>query len=134
VNLEPLDVREFARIDPRGFLAEHATGVILDEIQNVPELVSYIQADVDEDPSPGRFILTGSRQLAANRAIGQTLAVAPPFCTSSRSRSTSAVRPRSGRKTSGSMSFAEATPAFTTVVSTRFDGMPTTLRRTWNAT
>jgi predicted AAA+ superfamily ATPase len=74
VNLEPLDVREFARSDPRGFLAEHAAGVILDEIQNVPELLSYIQADVDEDPSPGRFILTGSQQLAANRAIGQTLA------------------------------------------------------------
>jgi len=74
VNLEPLDVRELARSDPRGFLAEHAGGVILDEIQNVPELLSYIQADVDEDPSPGRFILTGSQQLAANRAIGQTLA------------------------------------------------------------
>jgi predicted AAA+ superfamily ATPase len=74
VNLEPLDTRDLARGDPRGFLAEHAAGVILDEIQNVPELLSYIQADVDEDPSPGRFILTGSQQLAANRAIGQTLA------------------------------------------------------------
>jgi hypothetical protein len=74
VNLEPLDTRELARSDPRGFLAEHAEGVILDEIQNVPELLSYIQADVDEDPSPGRFILTGSQQLVANRAIGQTLA------------------------------------------------------------
>jgi len=74
VNLEPLDTRELARSDPRGFLAEHAAGAILDEIQNVPELLSYIQADVDEDPSPGRFILTGSQQLAANRAIGQTLA------------------------------------------------------------
>jgi len=74
VNLEPLDTRDLARSDPRGFLAEYSAGVILDEIQNVPELLSYIQADVDEDPSPGRFILTGSQQLAANRAIGQTLA------------------------------------------------------------
>ena len=74
VNLEPVDTRELARTDPRGFLAEHAAGVILDEIQNVPELLSYIQADVDENPTPGRFILTGSQQLAANRAIGQTLA------------------------------------------------------------
>jgi len=74
VNLEPLDTRDFALSDPRGFLAEYSDGVILDEIQNVPELLSYIQADVDEDPSPGRFILTGSQQPAANRAIGQTLA------------------------------------------------------------
>jgi predicted AAA+ superfamily ATPase len=74
VNLEPLDTRELARSDPRGFLAEHRHGVILDEIQNVPELLSYIQADVDEDPSPGRFILTGSQQLAATAAVTQTLA------------------------------------------------------------
>jgi hypothetical protein len=74
VNLEPLDTRELARSDPRGFLAEYSTGVILDEIQNVPELLSYIQADVDEDPAPGRFILTGSQQLLANEAISQTLA------------------------------------------------------------
>lgn len=74
VNLEPLDVRELARSDPRGFLAEYRDGVILDEIQNVPELLSYIQADVDDDPSPGRFILTGSQQLVANEAVSQTLA------------------------------------------------------------
>jgi predicted AAA+ superfamily ATPase len=74
VNLEPLDTRELARSDPRGFLAEHADGAILDEIQNVPELLSYLQAEVDENPEPGRFILTGSQQLAANEAITQTLA------------------------------------------------------------
>jgi len=74
VNLEPLDTRELVRGDPRGFLAEYSAGVVLDEIQNVPELLSYIQADVDEDSTPGRFILTGSQQLAANEAISQTLA------------------------------------------------------------
>ncbi len=67
-------MRELARSDPRGFLADYRDGVVLDEIQNVPELLSYIQADVDDDPSPGRFILTGSRQLAANEAVSQTLA------------------------------------------------------------
>jgi uncharacterized protein len=74
VNLEPLDTRELVRSDPRGFLAEYEDGAILDEIQNVPELLSYLQADVDENPEPGRFILTGSQQLAANEAISQTLA------------------------------------------------------------
>lgn len=74
INLEPLDTRELVRSDPRGFFAEYPDGAILDEIQNVPELLSYIQADVDENPAPGRFILTGSQQLAANEAVSQTLA------------------------------------------------------------
>jgi uncharacterized protein len=74
VNLEPLDTRELVRSDPRGFLADHPDGAILDEIQNVPEMLSYIQAEVDEDARPGRFILTGSQHLAASEAVGQTLA------------------------------------------------------------
>ena len=74
VNFEPLDTRELARSDPRGFLADYSDGAIFDEIQNVPDLLSYIQADVDENAEPGRFILTGSQQLAANEAISQTLA------------------------------------------------------------
>ena len=74
VNLEPLDTRELVRSDPRGFLAEYEDGAILDEIQNVPELLSYLQVEVDENPQPGRFILTGSQQLAANAAVSQTLA------------------------------------------------------------
>ncbi len=74
VNLEPLDTRELVRNDPRGFLEGHRNGVILDEIQNVPELLTYIQADVDENPAAGRFILTGSQQLAAIAAVSQTLA------------------------------------------------------------
>jgi hypothetical protein len=74
VNLEPLDIRELARSDPRGFLADLRDGAVLDEIQNVPELLTYLQPDVDEDPTPGRFILTGSQQLATSEAIRQTLA------------------------------------------------------------
>jgi uncharacterized protein len=74
VNLEPLDTRQFALEDPRGFLAELPDGAILDEIQNVPELLSYLQADVDENPEPGRFVITGSQQLALTAAITQTLA------------------------------------------------------------
>jgi uncharacterized protein len=44
VSLESLDFREFARSDPRGFLAEYRQGAVLDEIQQVPELVSYVQS------------------------------------------------------------------------------------------
>lgn len=74
VNLEPIDTRELATSDPRGFLADLPDGAILDEIQNVPELLSYIQAEVDERPRPGRFILTGSQQLSLTATISQTLA------------------------------------------------------------
>lgn len=74
VNLEPLDSRELVRSDPRGFLAGHPEGAILDEIQNVPELLSYIQAEVDDDARPGRFILTGSQHLPVSQSLSQTLA------------------------------------------------------------
>jgi len=74
VNLEPFDQREFAREDPRGLLAEHPDGLILDEIQNVPEVLGYIQEAVDRDASPGRFILTGSQHFALADSVSQSLA------------------------------------------------------------
>jgi len=74
VNLELPDVRAFAHEDPRGFLAEHPSPVILDEIQRVPELLSYLQADVDAKGGNGRFVLTGSHQLELRAAISQSLA------------------------------------------------------------
>lgn len=60
VSLESLDTREFAQTDPRGFLAEYRDGAIIDEIQQAPDLASYLQAEVDQRPEPGRYILTGS--------------------------------------------------------------------------
>lgn len=74
VTLEPLDVRDFAQSDPRAFLAEHRDGAILDEIQRAPELMSYLQAEVDERPEPGRFVLTGSQHFGLTEAITQSLA------------------------------------------------------------
>jgi predicted AAA+ superfamily ATPase len=74
VNLEAPDVRDFANNDPRGFLAALPDGAILDEIQRVPELTSYLQPLVDEDPRPGRFILTGSQQFEVMTTITQSLA------------------------------------------------------------
>lgn len=74
VSLEDLDNREFAREDPRGFLANVSEGAVLDEIQYVPDLVSYIQTAVDEDPRSGRYILTGSRQFEMMESVAQSLA------------------------------------------------------------
>lgn len=74
VSLEPLDVREFAVADPRGFLASVPHGAIIDEVQRAPDLFSYLQAEVDERPTPGRFILTGSQHLALTASVTQSLA------------------------------------------------------------
>jgi len=74
VNLEAPDTRRFAREDPRGFLAQYSKGVILDEIQRVPELLSYIQPSVDQKKEPGQFILTGSQQLEVLNTVSQSLA------------------------------------------------------------
>ncbi len=74
VNLEAPDIRRFAIEDPRGFLAYYGTNVILDEIQRVPELLSYIQTIVDENQEPGQFILTGSSHFGISHSISQSLA------------------------------------------------------------
>lgn len=74
VNLESPDTRELAEVDPRAFLERFPDGAILDEIQRVPELLSYIQPLVDGSPRKGLFILTGSHQLELHQAISQSLA------------------------------------------------------------
>jgi predicted AAA+ superfamily ATPase len=74
VNLEAPDERAFAVDDPRGFLGRFPAGVILDEIQHVPDLLSYIQVRVDESGQPGQYLLTGSHQFELDRQISQSLA------------------------------------------------------------
>ncbi len=74
VSLEPLDVREFATVDPRGFLESLRGGAVIDEVQRAPDLFSYLQTEIDERPEPGRFILTGSQNLALTAAVTQSLA------------------------------------------------------------
>jgi len=75
VNLEYPDDRAKIQYDPRGFLASiPAEGVIIDEVQRLPEILSYIQGFVDNDRANGRFILTGSHQLELHQALAQSLA------------------------------------------------------------
>ncbi len=74
ISFESLDNRERAHDDPRGLLAEFSRGAVFDEVQHVPALVSYLQEEVDERPTPGRFILTGSQQFALSAAVSQSLA------------------------------------------------------------
>lgn len=74
VSLEDPNEREFAQSDSKGFLRRFTGGVILDEIQRVPDLLSHIQGIVDSDSSPGKFILTGSQQFHLMDKVSQTLA------------------------------------------------------------
>ena len=73
-NLEAPDQREFAESDPRGLLAQLGGGAILDEIQRVPSLVSYLQVVGDERRENSPFILTGSEHYKLSDAISQSLA------------------------------------------------------------
>jgi|688.fasta_scaffold44791_6 predicted AAA+ superfamily ATPase len=83
INLESFEEREFAETDGKGFLERfhNDSGVILDEIQKAPKLLSYIQLEVDEKPQMGRFILTGSQNILLNQHISQTLAGRTAFTT-----------------------------------------------------
>lgn len=73
-SLEDLETRQFAQEDPRGFLRRHPGPVVLDEVQRCPDLVSYIQTEVDRDDTPGRFVLTGSQNFLLMERISQSLA------------------------------------------------------------
>jgi hypothetical protein len=73
-SLEDPDVRMAAEADPRGFLGRMEGGGILDEVQRLPVLLSYIQGMVDKTRKRGRFILTGSHQPRLHGAISQSLA------------------------------------------------------------
>lgn len=73
-NLEAPDLREFALNDPRAFLDSFPDGAILDEVQRVPDLPSYLQGLIDANPSPGRWILTGSHNFSLLESVSQSLA------------------------------------------------------------
>jgi predicted AAA+ superfamily ATPase len=74
ISLEDPTERAFAAEDPRGFLARFSKGAIFDEAQRWPDLFSYLQGLVDEDRTPGRFILTGSQQFGLMAGVTQSLA------------------------------------------------------------
>ena len=74
VNLELPEARNFAKSDPLAFLRSYQNGVILDEVQWVPELFSYLQVLTDERNIPGEYILTGSQNFLLSNQITQSLA------------------------------------------------------------
>ena len=76
LSLEDPEILAMANDDPKGLLRryENEFGIILDEFQNAPKILSLIQVEVDSKDRPGYFILTGSQNFLMNEAITQSLA------------------------------------------------------------
>ncbi len=75
ISFENQDNILLATSDPRAFLHQYKSGAIFDEIQRVPQLLSYMQGVIDDQPKKvGLFIITGSQNLLLLESISQTLA------------------------------------------------------------
>jgi len=74
VSLEAPDIREYAALDPRGFIEAYPERVIVDEVQRAPDLFSYIQTHVDDMGKEGVYVLTGSFNFGLMEGISQSLA------------------------------------------------------------
>lgn len=74
VSLENLNERAFAQEDPQGFLGRYPVGAIIDEVQHVTALFSFIQTRVDASRRMGEFILTGSQNFGLMASVAQSLA------------------------------------------------------------
>ncbi len=74
LSLENPDTRRYAMEDPKGFLYQYKDGAIIDEVQRVPELLSYLQQILDDSKEKGRFILSGSNNFLLQEKLTQSLA------------------------------------------------------------
>ena len=74
INLEDIDHRRFATNDPKGFIERYPKNVILDEVQNAPQLLSQLQVHTDAIGKNGLYILTGSQNFQLFEKISQSLA------------------------------------------------------------
>lgn len=74
INLESAAERALWEADPVGMMRQHPSGAILDEFQRLPQLASALQVEVDANPTPGRWLLTGSENLVLRASVSQSLA------------------------------------------------------------
>lgn len=74
VSLEDPDERAFAKDDPRSFLERYGTRTVIDEVQRVPTLFSYVQGVVDAENEPGLYVLSGSQNFLLMEHLTQSLA------------------------------------------------------------
>lgn len=73
--LEDPDTVARIRADPRAFLDDVSLPVILDEIQNVPEIFNYVRARIDQAPRKrGQWLLTGSQEAPLMKGMTESMA------------------------------------------------------------
>ena len=73
VNFEDITLLDVIKQNPKVFLTQHLSGLVIDEAQQYPDIFSYIQVIVDEHPE-ARFILTGSSNFTLMQSVTQSLA------------------------------------------------------------
>ena len=74
VTLDDLAVLSEAKVDPTGFVRRAGDLLVIDEIQQVPELLPALKVEIDRDRRPGRFLITGSANLLKMRNVTESLA------------------------------------------------------------
>ncbi len=74
ISLSDLDIRTFAKEDPRGFIATYSDKVIIDEVQKEPSILSYLQTHADNENKEGMYILTGSQNITLMSSVDESLA------------------------------------------------------------
>jgi len=63
------------RADPQGFLDVVKTPAILDEVQNVPEIFSFVRSRIDRQPRrTGQWLLTGSQEAPLMQGVSESMA------------------------------------------------------------
>ena len=72
ISFEDPLTRDLFAEDPLGFIHKYRNGAVFDEVQHVPPLFSYLQVEVDKDPTAGRFILTGSQHFGLYPELSKT--------------------------------------------------------------
>jgi len=73
-SFENPDIRDQFDFDPRGFLSNLKTSAVFDEVQQVPDLLSFLQEILDDPGDARKFVLTGSNNLKLSEKVSQTLA------------------------------------------------------------
>ena len=74
VSLDDDDARELAANDPVAFMRNHEDGAVIDEIQRAPRLILALKRNVDDNPQPGRWLITGSVDLFKTAITPDSLA------------------------------------------------------------
>ena len=74
ITFDDIGIREIAKSDPAMFVSSLKKPVIIDEIQYVPQLLSYIKIHIDNDRRNGHFIITGSQIFNLMQGLSETLA------------------------------------------------------------